>query len=228
MSWRPRRRSSIGRRSTCSPGDVVHGNRILSRIEEAKARKAGDERRALDERRARRRTWLTVVVPTLALLLSFAQAIIIYRDRDLAFRGTIYAQQIDSASRLIEAAYAYETAFLKYAAIPRDVRDDEDRERQRQLAIRDGLQSLYDGIGEIERGVYAGLMILPAPVLDAAYGMRDRAYELAAIGNQYQDPVPDGIVAPFDQSIYNLIAAARTHFGVDELSIEDLIAPVTD
>jgi hypothetical protein len=206
----------------------VHGNRILSRIEEAKARKAETRRRTLDERQARRRTWLTVVVPTLALLLSFAQAIIIYRDRDLAFRGTVYAQQIDSASRLIEAAYAYETAFLKFAAIPRDVRDDADLERQRQLAIRDGLQDIYDGIGEIERGVYSGLMILPAPVLDAAYGMRDRAYELAAIGNQYQVSVPDGAVGPFDQSIYDLITAARTHFGVDALAVEDLVAPAAD
>lgn len=206
----------------------MHGDRILSRIEEAKARKEEARRRAADERRARRRTWLTVVVPTLALLLSFAQAIIIYRDRDLAFRGTVYAQQIDAASRLIEAAYGYETAFLKLAAIPRDVRDDADLERQRQLAIRDGLQAMYDGIGEIERGVYSGLMILPAPVLDAAYGMRDRAYELAAIGNQYQAPVPDGAVGPFDQSIYDLIAAARTHFGVDALAVEDLVAPAAD
>lgn len=206
----------------------MHGNRILSRIEEAKARKAETRRRTLDERQARRRTWLTVVVPTLALLLSFAQAIIIYRDRDLAFRGTVYAQQIDSASRLIEAAYAYETAFLKFAAIPRDVRDDADLERQRQLAIRDGLQDIYDGIGEIERGVYSGLMILPAPVLDAAYGMRDRAYELAAIGNEYQVSVPDGAVGPFDQSIYDLITAARTHFGVDALAVEDLVAPAAD
>lgn len=206
----------------------MYGKRILSRFEDAKARKAEQERRAVDERRARRRTTLTVVVPTLALLLSFTQAIIIYRDRDLAFRGTVYTQQIGSASRLIEAAYAYETAFLTYASLPRDPRDDADLERQRQLAIRDGLQAMFDGIGAIERSIYVGLMILPGPVLDAAYGMRDRAYELAAIGNQYQLPVPDGAIEPFDESIYALIAAARTHFGVDELSIEDMIVPEAD
>jgi hypothetical protein len=206
----------------------MHENRILGRFVDAKARQAEQQRRALEERRARRRTLLTVVVPSLALLLSFAQAVIIYRDRDLAFRGTVYAQQIGAASRVIEAAYAYETAFSKFASIPRDPRDDPDLEQQRRIAIRDGLQGMYDAISEIERSLYSGLMILPAPVMDAAYTVRDRAYELAAIGNDYEKPVPDGTVNPFDQSIYSLIVAARLHFGVDALSIEDMVAPASD